>query len=188
MTYLYRQLSLIVRLRAFHAALALVSLFVFRAPNAKADVIYSYVAADSPTCGGVGPLCAFNAGTTFTIDSPGFLPFALTQLPVTTADDYFSWPTDYGPLLDVIFAGPFTMGGVGKESTNPSFLWSAPTAAGEYNPEVAGVYTDAVGDTLTVTVTTPEPDTALLSLTGMAAGIMEAMRRRLACSRRTAAV
>jgi hypothetical protein len=191
MTYLYTQLSLIVRLRAFHAALALVSLFVFCAPNAKADVIYSYVAADSPTCGGVGPDCAYNAGTTFTIDSPGFLPFAATPFtytPVTTADDLYIWPIDYGQLLDVIFLDPSNIGAVSTGLSAPGFLWSGGTAAQEYNPGVAGVYTDAVGDTLTVTVTTPEPDTAVLSLTGTAAGIMEAMRRRLAGSRRKAAV
>jgi hypothetical protein len=192
MTCLYTQLSLIVRLRSFHVALACVSLFVFYAPNAKADVIYSYVAADSPTCGGgQGPDCAYNAGTTFTIDSPGFLPFAATPstyIPVTTADDLFIWPIDYGQLLDVIFLDPLDIGAVSTDLSAPGFLWTAGTTAQEYNPEVAGVYTDAVGDTLTVSLTTPEPDTAVLSLTGTAAGIMEAMRRRLAGSRRRAAV
>src|ERR1700756_1461207 len=156
MTYLYTQLSLFLRLRAFHAGLALVSLFVFCAPNAKADVIYSYVAADAPSCSVVRPDCAYNAGTTFTIDSPGFLPFAATPFtytPVTTADDLYIWPTDYGQLLDVIFLDPWDIGAV-------------PTG----------------------TVTTPEPDAAVLSLTGMAVGMMEAMRRRLAGSRRKAAV
>jgi hypothetical protein len=188
MTYVYTQLSLIARLGAFHAALALVSLLVFCAPNAKADVIYSYVAANSPTCSvGGNPACAYNAGTTFTIDSPGFLPFAATPFtytPVTTADDLYIWPDYYGQLLDVIFLDPSDIGAVAPGLSGPGFLWSAGTAAQEYNPEVAGVYTDAVGDTLTVTVTTPEPYTAVLSLTGTAAGIMEALRRRLAGSRR----
>jgi hypothetical protein len=191
MTCLYAQLSLIKRLRAFHAALALVALVVFCAPNAKADVLYSYVAADSPTCGGAGPDCAYNAGTTFTIDSPGFLPFAATpstEIPVTTADDLYIFPVDHGQLLDVIFLDSLDIGAVSTGLSAPGFLWTASTAAQGYNPEVAGVYTDAVGDTLTVTVTTPEPDTAVLSLTGTAAGIMEALRRRLASSRRKAAV
>jgi hypothetical protein len=191
MTCLYKQLSLIVRLRAFYAALALVSLSVFCAPNAKADVIYSYVAADAPTCSIGHPDCAYNAGTTFTIDSPGFLPFTspFTYVPVTTSDDLYSYPTDYGQLLDVIFVDPWTMGGVAASNfSTPTFLWTGFTNAQGYNPEVAGVYTDAVGDTLTVTVTTPEPDAAVLSLTGMALGMMEVMRRRLAGSTRKAAV
>ena len=190
MTYLYTQVSQIVRLRAFHAALALVSLFVFCAPNAKADVTYNYVAADVPSCGVVRPDCAYNAGTTFTIDSPGFLPFAATPYtytPVTTADDLYIWPTDYGQLLDVIFLDPLDIGAVSTGLSAPGFLWTAGTVAQEYNPEAAGVYTDAVGDTLTVTVTTPEPDAAVLSLTGTAVGMMEVMRRRLAGSRRKAA-
>lgn len=185
MTYLYTQLSLIVRLRVFHAAFALVSFFVFCAPNAKADVLYSYVAADAPSCGVVHPDCAYNAGTTFTIDSPGFLPYSFTLIPVTTASDFFVYPVDHGQLAYVIFADPGLIGGdvVGQP---PSFLWTA--GPQEYNPEAAGVYTDAVGDTLTVTVTTPEPETVMLSLTGMAFGMMEVMRRRLAGSRCKAAV
>src|ERR1700756_53840 len=136
MTYLYTQLSLFLRLRAFHAGLALVSLFVFCAPNAKADVIYSYVAADAPSCSVVRPDCAYNAGTTFTIDSPGFLPFAatpFTYLPVTTADDLYIWPTDYGQLLDVIFLDPLDIGAVSTGLSAPGFLWTAGTAAQEYN-------------------------------------------------------
>jgi hypothetical protein len=190
MTYLYAQVSPIVRLRAFFAALALVSLFAFCAPNAKADVIYTYVAADSPLCGpGVGPACAYNAGTWFTIDSPGFIPYgptAFTYIPVTTSDDLYSFPTNYGPLLDVVFLSEGIMGGVAASNySTPTFLWSGDGPTG-YDPEVAGVYTDAVGDTLTVTVT-PEPYTAVLSLTGMAAVVVETMRRRLAGRRRTAA-
>jgi hypothetical protein len=157
MTCLYAQLSLIKRLRAFHAALALVALVVLCAPNAKADVLYSYVAADSPTCGGGSPDCAYNAGTTFTIDSPGFLPFAATpstEIPVTTADDLYIFPVDHGQLLDVIFLDSLDIGAVSTGLSAPGFLWTASTAAQGYNPEVAGVYTDAVGDTLTVTVTT----------------------------------
>jgi hypothetical protein len=191
MTCLYKQLSLIVRLRAFYAALALVSLSVFCAPNAKADVIYSYVAADAPTCSIGHPDCAYNAGTTFTIDSPGLLPWAATPFTytlVTTADDLYIWPIDYGQLLDVIFLDSWDIGAVSTGLSAPGFLWTAGTAAQGYNPEAAGVYTDAVGDTLTVTVTTPEPDTVVLSLTGVTVGLMEVMRRRLAGSRRKAAV
>jgi hypothetical protein len=99
----------------------------------------------------------------------------------------YIWPYDYGQLLDVIFLDPWNIGAVSTGLSDPGFLWTGTGAQG-YNPEAAGVYTDTVGDTLTVTVTTPEPDTVVLSLTGMAVGLMEAMRRRLAGSRRKAAV
>jgi len=136
MTSLYAKVSPNLRLRASFAALALVSVIVWCAPKAEADVLYSYVSTSQAA-----------GGSSFTIDSPVFLtPSSTTQVPVTTASDLFFFGINSGQIEFVVFPAP-NIGAI-TTSGNSSGLYFPATSSDDYNLGADGVYSDGMGATL----------------------------------------
>ena len=163
-----------MRLYSFVAAAALLSASL----AAHADVIYSFVGSQEAY-----------PGTTFTIDSPDFLTYSSTPVPVTAGSHLIAAQgTDPDEVIDfgqitavgffsgntVVYAGPVSYGFSDPFPLSPDGIYDI--TLGEH---VVGTLTISGSPAVTPVAATPEPSSLALLGTGLL-GVVGVMRKRFA--------